>query len=91
VRENFHMQRPARIEDIADLHRKVDLVSSKLDLLATALTEAGLISVAATPAPKRRRAPAKKKASRKAAAKKPAARKKTTSAARTRRSKPSSR
>ena len=91
VRENFHMQRPARIEDIADLHLKVDLVSSKLDLLATALTEAGLISVPETPAPRRRKAPAKKKAARKAATKKTAARKKTTTAAGTRRSKTSSR
>lgn len=67
VRENFHLQRPARIEDIADLHRKVDLVSRKLDLLATALTEAGVISVPATAGSTGRRkaaagkAPAKKK------------------------------
>lgn len=69
VRENFHLQRPARIEDIADLHRKVDLVSRKLDLLANALTEAGVISVPATSGSTGRR--------KAAAGKAPAKRKKT--------------
>jgi hypothetical protein len=80
VRENFHLQRPARIEDIADLHRKVDLVSRKLDILATALTEAGVISVPAAAGSTARRktaagkAPAKmKKAKTRTAAPKKAA------------------
>ena len=69
VRENFHMQRPARIEDLADLHAKVDLVSRKLDVLANALTDAGVIEAPISRSP-RRKAPAKKTATRKAAAKK---------------------
>ena len=39
VRENFHMQRPARIEDIAALQKKVDQLSRKVDKLARALAE----------------------------------------------------
>jgi septum formation inhibitor MinC len=86
VRENFYMQRPARIEDLADLHQKVDLLSLKLDILTNALTEAGI--VAAKPKSPRKaaakKAPAKKAASkkaapRKAATKKAPARKKATS------------
>ena len=42
VRENFHMQRPARIEDIAALQKKVDSLSRKVDKLAKALAEQGL-------------------------------------------------
>jgi polyhydroxyalkanoate synthesis regulator phasin len=42
VRENFHMQRPARIEDIAALQKKVDQLSRKVDKLARALAERGL-------------------------------------------------
>ena len=42
VRENFHMQRPARIEDIAALQKKVDQLSRKVDKLARALAEQGL-------------------------------------------------
>ena len=74
VRENFHMQRPARIEDVADLHAKVDLISSKLDVIATALTEAGVIKVPArrkartTTTPKKKKAPARKAAAGKKAA-----------------------
>jgi methyl-accepting chemotaxis protein len=41
VRENFHMQRPARIEDIAALQKKVDQLSRKVDKLAKALAEQG--------------------------------------------------
>jgi hypothetical protein len=81
VRENFHMQRPARIEDIADLHKKIDLVSSKLDLLADALTEAGIITVPARRATATRRkatskkTPAKKAPGRKAPGRKAPAKK----------------
>lgn len=42
VRENFHMQRPARIEDIAALQKKVDSLSRKVDKLAKALAAQGL-------------------------------------------------
>jgi hypothetical protein len=81
VRENFHMQRPARIEDIAALQKKVDHLSRKVDQLAKALAAQGVS--AKTPAKKTpvKKAPAKKKASRKtpaksASRKKPAARSK---------------
>ena len=78
VRENFHMQRPARIEDIAALQKKVDHLSRKVDKLTKALAEQGVSTK--TPAKK---APAKKTASRKTPAKsarrkKPAARSKKT-------------
>ena len=48
VRENFHMQRPARIEDIAALQKKVDQLSRKVDKLAKALAEHGMTEKAAT-------------------------------------------
>ncbi len=56
VRENFHMQRPARIEDIAALQKKVDQLSRKVDKLARALAEQGLNQ---KPAGRRRAAAAK--------------------------------
>jgi polyhydroxyalkanoate synthesis regulator phasin len=83
VRENFHMQRPARIEDIAALQKKVDQLSRKVDKLAKALATQGVS--AKTPAKKTpvKKATAKKTASRKtpaksASRKKPAARSKKT-------------
>jgi hypothetical protein len=42
VRENFHMQRPARIEDVVALSKKVDQLSRKVDRLSKALAEAGV-------------------------------------------------
>ena len=72
VRENFSLNRPARGDELAKLHAKVDLLSDKLDLLTTALTDQGTIKV---PAKRRKAAPkakAKKIATRKAVAKKPA-------------------
>ncbi len=39
VRENFHMQRPARIEDIVALQKKVDQLSRKVDKLTRALAQ----------------------------------------------------
>jgi len=38
VRENFHNQRPARIEDLTALHKKVDHLTRKVDKLSKALT-----------------------------------------------------
>ena len=80
VRENFHMQRPARLEDLADLHRKVDMLSQKLDILTNALTDAGVISSA--PKAKSRaaakKAPTKKAPTKKAVAKKAPAKKTAT-------------
>ncbi len=43
VRENFHMQRPARIEDLAALHKKVDQLTRKVEKLSKALAEQGVI------------------------------------------------
>ncbi|TDG12554.1 hypothetical protein E2F43_13240 [Seongchinamella unica] len=39
VRENFHMQRPARMEDLASLHKKVDKLTRKVDALARMIKE----------------------------------------------------
>jgi len=69
VRENFHMQRPARIEDVIALNEKVDQLSRKLDRLARALTEQGIVKPARERkaaaktriAPVRKKAPAQKK------------------------------
>ncbi len=41
VRENFHLQRPARIEDLESLHRKIDKLTRKVDALARQLDEQG--------------------------------------------------
>lgn len=71
VRENFNLQRFGRSDELAELQAKVDLISSKLDLLATALTESGAI---ATTKPARK-SPARKPAAKKAAKRKPAAKK----------------
>ncbi len=65
VRENFHMQRPARIEDIAALQKKVDHLSRKVDKLTKALADQGI----------KARAPAKKTTAKKTAAKTPSRRK----------------
>jgi polyhydroxyalkanoate synthesis regulator phasin len=39
VRDNFHNQRPARIEDLAALHKKVDQLTRKVDRLSKALAD----------------------------------------------------
>ena len=69
VRDNFHMQKPARMEDLAALQKKVDQLNRKLDKLTRALSDSGVIE-----APARKKAPAKKKS---AARKKAPARKRT--------------
>ena len=94
VRENFHMQRPARIEDLMALHKKVDQLTRKVDRLSKALAEQGAVkgaagrkpaaakkSAAAKPAAAgtKKKAPAKKKT---AARKKAPARTKTTASKR---------
>ena len=65
VRENFHMQRPARIEDIAALQKKVEQLSRKVDKLAKALAEHGMTDKA----PVRRRSAGGKAAVRQTQAK----------------------
>ena len=77
VRENFNLQRLGRGEAVSELQAKVDLISKKLDLLTTALTESGAIKVPNKP-PRKKAAP-KKVAKRKTAAKKAAPKKKPVS------------
>jgi len=60
VRENFHMQRPARIEDLEALHKKIDRLGRKIDALTRALGEQD----GTAGAPGKKRAPAKKAATR---------------------------
>lgn len=73
VRENFHMQRPARIEDVAALNKKVDQLTRKVDRLSKALAEQGVTTKARkAPAKKKTRATAKAAPKKKAAAKKKA-------------------
>jgi polyhydroxyalkanoate synthesis regulator phasin len=60
VRENFHMQRPARIEDLEALHKKIDRLGRKIDALTRALAEQD----GTAGAPGKKRAPAKKAATR---------------------------
>ena len=94
VRENFHMQRPARIEDLNALHKKVDRLTRKVDKLSKALAEQGAIKKPAsrrTPPAKTPRSgsaspkPAGKKkvATKKAAIKKTGTRKKAATRAKT--------
>jgi len=69
VRENFNLQRLGRSDELSQLQAKVDLISKKLDLLTTALTESGAIKVPKTPRKTtKRKSPAKKPTKRKAAA-----------------------
>ena len=79
VRENFHNQRIARIEDLTELNRKVDALTRKVDALTRALDElpGPKRKPAAKKTPARQKAPAKKKA---AAKKKATARKKAPAA-----------
>ena len=66
VRENFHLQRPARIEDLEALHKKIDRLGRKIDALTRALAEQG--GAGGAPARTRKKAPSKKAPSKKAAA-----------------------
>ena len=73
VRENFHNQRPARIEDLLELNKKVDRLNRKIDKLTKALTEQGVLKDSP---PKKGAAAAKRKPDiRKAPKRKPAAKK----------------
>jgi polyhydroxyalkanoate synthesis regulator phasin len=72
VRENFHMQRPARIEDLESLHKKVDKLTRKVDALTKLLQEPDR---PAKKAPARTQAAAKKSAPRKKATTRTGARK----------------
>ena len=82
VRENFHLQRHARIEDIVALQKKVDQLGKKVDKLTKALAAGGITTAAGTRQAKAKatsKSPAKKAvAKKKAPARKKAAAKKTT-------------
>lgn len=84
VRENFHNQRPARIEDLAALNKKVDQLTRKVDKLSKVLAEQGIgkakattksASGSATTGAKasKKKSPAPKTARKAVAGKKPAA------------------
>jgi len=85
VRENFHNQRPARMEDLIALHKKVDLLTRKVDKLSKALAEQGAGKAPATTrksaskAPPARRSAGKQKAPAAKATRKSAAGKSATS------------
>jgi polyhydroxyalkanoate synthesis regulator phasin len=63
VRENFHMQRLARIEDLDSLHKKVDKLTRKVDALTKLVNEQ---AAPTKKAPTRKKAAVKKKAPAKA-------------------------
>ena len=67
VRENFHMQRPARIEDIVALQKKVDQLTRKVDKLTKALAEqtGKSAATAKTKAKAKAKSPARKAPARK--------------------------
>lgn len=85
VRENFHNQRPARIEDLLVLHRKIDQLTRKVNQLSKALRQYEAGATASTNNSRKAKAPKKTLiAPRSAAAKRvvtgtKSARKKTTS------------
>ena len=56
VRENFHNQRPARIEDLVALHKKIDQLNRKVNELSKVLQQLG--AGAAAPAKSKRTAKA---------------------------------
>jgi polyhydroxyalkanoate synthesis regulator phasin len=77
VRENFHMQRPARIEDLTVLHKKVDQLTRKVDRLSKALAEQGAVKRTVGRKPAAAKKPAAKAPTRTATKKKAPAKKKT--------------
>lgn len=84
VRDNFHQQRPARIEDLTELNKKVDKLTRKVEQLSKALAAQAKTKTKTKTKPlAKKKAAAKKPAAKKApSAKKPAARKKSTSSKR---------
>lgn len=81
VRDNFQMQRPARVEELDELRKEVAKLSRKVDRLTRALAESDKAGAAQKSTATKKKAPAKKKVApkRKAAAKKPVAKKKAAS------------
>lgn len=83
VRENFHNQRPARIEDLVELTRKVDQLTRKVDKLSRALAEQGIKNARPSPKPANRSTAARASAGKKKTPPAKAARKKATAAKKT--------
>ena len=83
VRENFHLQRPARGEDLLALHEKIDRIANQLSELTSALAEQGVLKPARTRSGTKKKSAAKKPATlKKSAAGKAAVNKKTAATAR---------
>jgi len=83
VRDNFHLQRPARGEDLLALHEKIDRMANQLSELTSALAEQGVLKPARTRSGTKKKSAVKKPATRKkATASKAAGGKKTTAKAR---------
>lgn len=76
VRDNFHLQRPARGEDLLALHEKIDRIANQLSELTTALSEQGVLKPTKPRGTTKRKATTRKTTSRKATAKKAAPKKK---------------
>jgi DNA-binding ferritin-like protein len=76
VRENFHLQRPARGEDLLALHEKIDRIAIQLSELTSALAEQGVLKP-----PRSRSATKKKSAVKKAGPRKKTATSKSASSA----------
>ena len=73
VRENFGIHRFGLGDDLSALHKKVDALDAKLDLLTRALEDSGVIKTPKKPAKKKaatKKAPAKKAAAKKSATRK---------------------
>jgi hypothetical protein len=78
VRENFHNQRPARIEDLLALYKKVDQLTKKVDRLSKALAEQGIGASGRKSNKKVRSSAARSSPTRRSPGKKAPARKTTT-------------
>jgi DNA-binding ferritin-like protein len=68
VRDNFHLQRPARGEDLLALHEKIDRIANQLSELTSALAEQGVLKPARTRSGTKKKSAVKKPAARKKAA-----------------------
>lgn len=77
VRENFQMQRPARREDLASLHEKVDKLTRKVDALTRLVKAQEPAKTATTKRKTRSSAPTKTAAAKKRTARKTTTNKKT--------------
>ncbi len=77
VRENFHLQRPARIEDLQALHDKIDKLTSKVDSLSRQVKAQQAPAAKRPGSASKKATPARKTASTRASATSSPAKKKT--------------